>query len=271
MSTHRLHNAVSALLRETAETVVMPRFQTLETHEISEKAPGDIVTIADQESEDRLTDGLAKLFPEARIVGEEAAASDVTLLDELDRDMVWLIDPLDGTTNFSEGITPFALMIALVADGRTEAGWIYDPVRNRMCHVHRDHGAFVDDRRIAGRATGEPLPVIAAVKAFLPPDQLANLEARAEGRMRIVPSPRCAGEQYPRLALGENDATLFARSWPYDHAAGALFLEEAGGKTAWPDGSLYSPADRRPGLLSAATPRLWDQAADILFGSVRLG
>lgn len=266
MSQHRFHKPVSTLLRNTAETIVMPRFQTLAAHEISEKSPGDFVTIADQESEDRLSEGLAGIFSDARIVGEEATALDPSLLDGLDTGMAWIIDPIDGTTNFSEGITPFALMIALLVDGATEAGWIFDPVTQRMCHAHRGHGAFVDNVRIDGRSTGESLPVTALAMHFLPSDRRTNLEARAAGKLEIVPIPRCAGEQYPRLALGENDISLFERALPWDHAPGALFLEEAGGKTARPDGSPYCPADRRPGLLSAATPQLWDRAADILFG-----
>ena len=91
------------------------------------------------------------------------------------------------------------------------------------------------------------------------------LEERASGKLEIVAIPRCAGEQYPRLALGENDISLYERVLPWDHAPGALFLSEAGGNTARPDGAPFSPTDRRPGLLSAATPQLWEHAAEILF------
>jgi len=266
VSIHRLDGPVCALLRKTAIDIVLPRFQSLAAHEIAEKAPGDIVTVADKESEARLSEGLANLLPAARIVGEEASSADPELLEGIDSGRVWLIDPIDGTTNFSEGITPFALMIALVVEGETEAGWIYDPVTLRMCHAHRGHGAFVDGKRIAAKGTGENLPVTALGMHFLAIERRADLEARAKGKLVIVPIPRCAGEQYPRLALGQNDISLFERALPYDHAPGALFLAEAGGKTARPDGSAYCLSDRRPGLLSAASPALWDLAAGILFG-----
>lgn len=263
--THPLDPAVSDLLREVAEAVVMPRFRALEAHQISEKTPGEIVTVADRESEDRLIEGLARLLPDAHIVGEEAADADPSLFDDLGTGLDWLIDPIDGTTNFSEGITPFALMVALVADGATEASWIYDPARRRMCHAHRGNGAFVDGERIAGKATGETPPVAALAMHFLSPGRRAELERRAEGRLRIVPIPRCAGEQYPRLAIGENDVSLFERVLPWDHAPGVLFLDEAGGRTARRDGRPYRVTDRSPEMLSAATPRLWDEAAEILF------
>lgn len=266
MSLHPFYETVGDLLRRTATDIVLPRFQSLAAHEITEKAPGDIVTIADKESEARLSEGLTAILPQARIVGEEASAADPGLLDSLGDGHIWLIDPIDGTTNFSEGVTPFALMVALLVEGEAEAGWIYDPITQRMCHAHRGHGAFVDGKRISARATGADRPVAALAMHFLSPERRADLEARADGHLTIVSIPRCAGEQYPRLALGQNDITLFERALPYDHAPGALFLAEAGGKTARPDGSAYHVPDRRPGLLSAASPGLWDRAAEILFG-----
>jgi fructose-1,6-bisphosphatase/inositol monophosphatase family enzyme len=263
---HSLYEPVVALLQDTAQAAVMPRFQSLATHEISEKSPGEVVTVADHEAEDMLSAGLEKILPEARIVGEEAAEHNGALLDTLDDGLVWLVDPIDGTTNFSEGITPFALMIALLADGVTEASWIFDPVTGRVCHAHRGHGAFVEGDRIEASPTGKEPPTAALGMHFLTAERRAELESRAEGKLEIVAIPRCAGEQYPRLALAQNDIALYERVLPWDHAPGALFLEEAGGKTARPDGETYHPVERRPGLLSAATPLLWDRAAEILFG-----
>lgn len=263
---HLLDEPVTALLRQTAAEIVLPRFRALATHEIEEKSPGEIVTIADKESEERLSEGLENLLPGALIVGEEAAEDELTLMDRVDEGGVWLIDPIDGTTNFSEGKTPFALMIALLNDGDPVAGWMLDPVTDRLCHAHRGHGAYVGDETVSARPTGAEPPIAAFGMHFMTAEKRAMIEGRAAGKLDVVPIPRCAGEQYPRLALGENDISLFERTLPWDHAPGALFLDEAGGKTARPDGEPYRPADRRPGLLSAATPRLWDYAAEILFG-----
>ena len=84
--------------------------------------------------------------------------------------------------------------------------------------------------------------------------------------MTLTAIPRCAAEQYPRIVLGINDVALFERTLPWDHAPGALFVEQAGGRVARLDGSAYRLGDRRTGLLAAATPALWDEAAAILFG-----
>jgi fructose-1,6-bisphosphatase/inositol monophosphatase family enzyme len=260
-----LTTEIEALLRRVAADVVMPRFQALAVSEIIEKSPGELVTIADHESELRLADGLSELLPEALIVGEEAAAVDPTLLDQLDAGLVWLIDPIDGTSNFAEGISPFALMVALLENGTRVGGWIYDPVADRLCHAALGGGAFINDQRVQARESGQSSPVAALATRFMPPQKRADVEARAFGQLTIAPIPRCAGDQYPQIVLGMADVALFERSLPWDHAAGALFLEEAGGVIARTDGSNYLTGDRRIGLLGASSQRMWDAAARILF------
>lgn len=262
-----LDAAVSALIRKVADEVVMPRFGKLAAADIAEKSPADLVTIADKESEERLTAGLLALLPEATVVGEEAAEADPGLLDRVGGDTVWIVDPIDGTANYAVGRAPFAIMVALAAAGETQAGWIFDPVARRMCHARLRGGAFIDGARTFARPTGAEPPRIALATRFLTPQIAAALETRAAGKLVDAPVPGCAGEQYPRLVIGEADAALFWRALPWDHAPGALFLEEAGGRIRRRDGSPYRLADRSAGLLAAATPALWDLAAEALFSA----
>jgi fructose-1,6-bisphosphatase/inositol monophosphatase family enzyme len=78
--------------------------------------------------------------------------------------------------------------------------------------------------------------------------------------------PRCAAEQYPRIVLGVNDLAVFERTLPWDHAAGALLVNEAGGRVSRPDGSPYRiGADPGRGLLAACSPQMWEMAAKILY------
>ncbi len=258
--------AVEMLLRDVAARIVMPRFRTLAATDMIEKSPGELVTIADRESESRLAEGLSEILREALIIGEEASESNPSLLETVGNGLVWLIDPIDGTSNFAEGKAPFALMIALLNNGVREGGWIYDPVANRFCHAMRGKGAFVDHIAVTARETGEVTPLAALATGFMTPEKRADVEARAAGELTIVAIPRCAGEQYPRLVLGQNDVALFERTLPWDHGAGALFLEEAGGVIRRNDGSVYLTGDSGTGLLGAASERLWDDAARILFG-----
>jgi len=144
---HRHHDAVATLMRTVAEQAVLPRFGNLAAHEVHEKEPGDPVTIADREAEQLLEAGLSAICPGARVIGEEACAGNPALLDQASDGLVWIVDPIDGTANFSAGNPPFGIMIALLADGETQASWIYDPLSRRLCHAVRGGGAFVDGRR----------------------------------------------------------------------------------------------------------------------------
>lgn len=261
-----LHDPVVTLMRAVGRDIVMPRYRNLTADQISEKAADDFVTIADRESEARLAEGLAAILPEAGIIGEEACAADPTILDRAGEGLNWIIDPIDGTGNFAAGRPPFGIMVALADAGVTLAGWILDPLSGRMCHAMLGGGSHIDGERMSARESGDPLPVAALAVYFMTPQERADIEQRSAGRFALVDIPRCAAEQYPRLVLGQNDVSVFARTLPWDHAAGCLFLNEAGGRCERLDGSPYRVGDLRRGLLGTSSPRLWDEAAGILFG-----
>ncbi len=260
-----LHEPVVALMRQVARDVVMPRFRNLAAHEISEKAANDFVTIADKESELRLAEGLAAILPEAGIIGEEACAADPTILERAGHGLNWIIDPIDGTGNFASGNPPFGIMIALADAGVTLAGWILDPMTGRLCHALLGGGSHIDGEQVQARESGGDLPIAALAVYFMTEDERADIQRRADGQFAVVDIPRCAAEQYPRLVLGQNDVSVFARTLPWDHAAGTLFVNEAGGCCQRLDGSPYLVGDMRRGLLGASSPRLWERAAQQLF------
>lgn len=259
---HPLNDAVFAAIREACERAIMPRWRSLAADEIIAKAADDVVTIADMESEAILAERLGALLPEAAIVGEEAAHADPAVLDRLGDGLCWIIDPVDGTRNFAAGRAPFGVLIALADRGDTVAGWLYDPLNDRLCHASRGGGAFVNGERIAARTTGEAPPIAAISLVFADPAERERLKRDVAPHYRCVDIPYCAAEQYPRLALGANDVALFGRTLPWDHAAGVLWLNEAGGRAARMDGTPYRPGDwDRFGMIGAASPALWDDCA----------
>lgn len=258
-----LDAAVLAVIKDACERAVMPRYQQLEAHEVVDKSPGDLVTIADREAEVILTEGLAKLLPDAAIVGEEACAANPALMDRLGDALCWIIDPIDGTNNFANGKPPFGIMVALAEAGETIGGWIYDPLRGRFCTAHKGQGAWIDGERITARASGQTPPIAAISLVFADPERRAALKTHIAPHYTLVDIPRCAAEQYPRIVLGENDITIFERTLAWDHAAGVLLLNEAGGKVARPDGQPYRVDEHlRPSLIGAASPALWDELAE---------
>ena len=258
-----LDDEIRDLLKFAAERSMLPRFRSLLDSEIEMKGEDDPVTVVDREIEEFLTDALAKLAPDVAIVGEEAVHADKSVLERLSGPC-WIIDPLDGTANFAEGKEPFGIIIALADAGETIAGWLYDPTTDRLCHTKRGEGAFVNGERVHSTGTGEDQPVAAISRMFLTEDQRAMVDAKLAPHYRLVDIPRCAAEQYPRLALGQNDVSSFKRTLPWDHAAGVLWLNEAGGKAARLDGSAYRVDEYGAekdfkGLVGASTPAIWDE------------
>jgi len=264
---HALSAAVADLMREVARDVVLPRYRNLATHEVEEKTVGELVTIADREAELRLNEGLARILPEAGLVGEEACAADASLTSKLESGLNWVIDPIDGTGNFASGKSPFAIMVALADAGVVQAGWMLDPLTGRLCAATLGKGAWIDDERVTARESGAAMPIAGLSVLFLDPADRQAMIDRVEGKFEVADIPRCAGEQYPRIVLGIHDLAAFERTLPWDHAPGALFVNEAGGRVARPDGAAYRlAAEPGRGLLAAASPALWDRAAAILYG-----
>lgn len=259
-----LHETVHALLREVSTRAILPYYQKLSEHEITAKAADDVVTVADNLAEEMLAEGLARIA-DLPIVGEEAAFADPAVQDRLSGDC-WIVDPLDGTRNFAKGRRPFGILIAMAQGGEAHTGWIYDVLTDRLCIAHRGKGAFIDGERISARPTGEDPPIAAISLIFMDPARREAVKAPAAG-YRLVDIPYCAAEQYPRLALGVNDVSIFERTLAWDHAAGVLWLNEAGGKAARPDGSPYRVDEwDRKGLIGASSPALWNDLAEKLAG-----
>ena len=120
--------AVLELLQSVAAEVITPRFRSLSSAQIDEKKPGDLVTVADHESEELITKALLDAYPDAVVLGEEAYAGDKDLLPRFRAaDHGFTVDPVDGTKNFVHGSKDHAVMVAEVVGGDTVRGWIWQP------------------------------------------------------------------------------------------------------------------------------------------------
>lgn len=259
----RFGAAVAELLKKVARTVVMPFYQSLAANQIETKTGDDPVTVADRLAEEMLERELGTIIPGLPVVGEEAAFADPTVMERL-ADDCWIVDPIDGTRNFAAGKPPFAIMLALASRGEAQSGWIYDPVRDRLLVAHRGRGAFCDGIRIASRASSRGPSNLAAMTSFMAPDKRALFEKEIMPHYGHAEAPGCSAEQYPLVAFGEHDLAIYERTLAWDHAAGALFLNEAGGRAARLDGRPYRVDDDRKGMIAATTPLLFDEFADRL-------
>jgi fructose-1,6-bisphosphatase/inositol monophosphatase family enzyme len=258
---------VGALLRTAAARAILPMFGKLDRTDVTEKAPGELVTVADRRAEQILAEGLVRLLPGSVVVGEEGVAADPALLDLLHGTApVWLVDPLDGTGNFAAGREPFAVMVALLESGVTRASWILDPIADRLLTAEAGTGSYLDGVPMRAAVAG-PVPTAlrgAVMIRFLPPHWRASAEAGADRLGTVLPGQHCAGREYTDILTGTQQFALFWRTLPWDHAPGVLLVQEAGGVARRLDGAAYHPADDRDGLLVAADDRIWHRVRDTL-------
>jgi fructose-1,6-bisphosphatase/inositol monophosphatase family enzyme len=262
-----LTDGVAALLRRAAKEAILPVFRRLDDASVEEKAPGEVVTVADREAEAMIAQGLLALLPGSAVVGEEAVAEEPAVLRRLDEPgPVWVVDPVDGTANFAAGRRPFAVMVALMRDGVTEASWILDPISDCLAVAQAGAGAYLDGERVWASDAGRPAAALrgAVMNRFLPPELRARVDAGIERIREALPGNHCAGREYPDIIRGVQDFVLFWRTLPWDHAPGVLLLQEAGGVARRFDGTSYEPSDDRYGLLVAANTEVWAAAHDAL-------
>lgn len=223
---------VEEAVRTAAATEIMPRFRRLAAHEIDEKSgPHDLVTDADRKAEAYLTEALPKLLPGSVVVGEEAVHANPASYDAMRGDApVWIVDPVDGTRQFVHGDPGFCTLVALAQGGVVRASWTFAPARDQLATGVRGGGAFLNGRRLH---SGSPTPgrdlEVATSHPYYTTDeqQRALLGLQTEGvRPRACGS---AGLEYLSIAQGLLDATAFCWEAAWDHAAGLLLVEEAGG------------------------------------------
>jgi fructose-1,6-bisphosphatase/inositol monophosphatase family enzyme len=259
---------VAELIREVAQTIVLPRWKHLAADEVLQKAPGDLVTIADQESERALTRGLTALLPGSLVVGEEAVAADPSVRDRLGSDgAVWIVDPVDGTNNFAAGKSPFCVMVALVRGGETQAAWILDVVGDHLTVAEAGSGAYRDGVRVKTRTDSPAASGLTGMISYryFPDDLRDQGRANAAGLGGYTAGKHCAGYEYPAVATDEQQFAMFWRILPWDHVPGSLIVTEAGGTVRRFDGSPYRPAEHKRGLLVAANDEIWATVHGTLF------
>ncbi len=252
--------AVDALIRETADQIILPRFRKLASGDVREKAPGDYVTIVDTEAETMLAAGLQAIQPGSQVVGEEGVSKRATDLARLGSEApVWLIDPLDGTGNFVQGIPRFATMVALVQRKEIIAGWIFDPVAGWMAHTESGGGAWQDEVRLRVRLGGDEARKYRVNRQLIRRLGAANVPSDFESF-----TYRCAGQEYMALASGAADYGLYTRLMPWDHAAGVLLHREAGGTGRMVGRAAYDVTVSAGLLLLAPDEGSWERLETLL-------
>ncbi|MEZ5853477.1 MAG: inositol monophosphatase family protein [Hyphomicrobiaceae bacterium] len=257
---------VAEILREVAETEILPRWRNLAAHEVTRKTGegAGLVTIADHAAELALAARLAALLPGSIVVGEEAVAADPAVLQRFRSDeAIWVVDPIDGTRRFAEGSTVFDVMVALVVGGKPVAGWILAPAEDTLYLGEPGNGAEM--RSPQGH---KPLHAchdlsLAAMEGILGANAFLSRglpdPSRARHAFAAFVKHQCAGHNYGRLFQGHSHFLINFSTYPWDHLPGLAIATAAGFHAARHDGRPFDPLDRHGGILVAPDAESWDK------------
>src|SRR3954454_3595517 len=200
----------------------------IENLQVSLKGPANFVSLADHRAEEAVYSEISKARPGYGFIGEEGGSREGT-----DKSHVWIVDPLDGTTNFLHGMPHFAVSIALKREDTIVAGVVYNPANDDLFLAERGKGAFLNDQRlrVAGRrqlnecviACG--LPHIGRGDHALSRDEMTELQPRVAGLRRFG----AAALDMAYIAAGRFDGYWERNLSPWDLAAGTIIVREAGG------------------------------------------
>jgi myo-inositol-1(or 4)-monophosphatase len=216
---------VIAAVKQVAAEQIMPRYLKV-AHQ--RKSDGSLFTEADLAAQEALTSALQSIYP-GPVVGEEMSQERQVELWLGGEAGLWCVDPIDGTSNFVNGLPYFAVSVALIRHGRSVLGVVYDPVADEVFHARRGGGAWLG---------GEPLPIKSHVPHIR--NAMANVDFKRLGKRlaaELAAAPPYSSQrnygagtlEWCYLAAGRLDLYLHGGQKLWDYAAGALILEEAGG------------------------------------------
>ncbi len=252
-----LNVAVKAARR--AATIINRASLNLERLQIDRKQHNDFVTEVDKAAEEAIIETLSEAYPNHGFLAEESGE----LLNNSDH--IWIIDPLDGTTNFIHGFPQYAISIALSVNGVLQQAVVYDPNRDELFSASKGAGAYVDRRRL--RVASQIKLENALIGTGFPyrqdqdVDQYLKIFAEMTRQCAGLRRPGAASLDLAYVAAGRYDGFFESELKPWDMAAGALIITEAGGLVGnyrGEEGFLES------GEIMAGNPRIFAQMAQVL-------
>jgi myo-inositol-1(or 4)-monophosphatase len=263
MSSPNLHPMINVAVKaaRAAGAIINRAALDVESVRVSQKQVNDFVTEVDQAAEVAIIETLLAAYPGHGIWAEESGRTH----GAQDSDYVWIIDPLDGTTNFIHGLPVYCVSIGLAVKGKVEQAVIYDPTRNDLFTATRGRGAFLNDRRIRVSkrvrlqecliSTGFPFRQGDDFNTYL--RMMGDVMQRTAGLRR----PGAAALDLAYVAAGFTDGFFETGLQPWDVAAGSLLVTEAGGLV----GNFTGEADfLEQKECLAGTPRIYGQLVALL-------
>ncbi len=258
-----LHPMINVAVKaaRAAGSIINRAALDIESVRVSQKMANDFVTEVDHAAEQAIIETLLTAYPGHGILAEESG----TEHGAKDSDYVWIIDPLDGTTNFIHGLPVYCVSIALSVKGKIEQAVVYDPSRNDLFTATKGRGAYLNDRRIrVSKRTDLKGSLISTGFPFRPGDnfnQYLTMMGDVMQRTAGLRRPGAAALDLAYVAAGYTDGFFELGLQPWDVAAGSLLITEAGGLV----GNFTGEADfLEQHECLAGNPKVYGQLVSIL-------
>lgn len=242
-----------------AGDIIVKSFEQINRIEVSEKAPNDYVSSIDLASERILIETIRESYPDHLILSEESGET-----GKPDSPYRWVLDPIDGTTNFVKGLPHFAISIGIFKDNKLEAALVYNPISDEMFCAARGQGATLNDRKIRASAVLPENAVIATGIPYRNPDLHSQTIAQLKRILVAFPDIRRAGAASLDLcyvACGRVDGYYELNLSEWDIAAGALIAQESGAIVSDINGNL---THLQTGNIVAAPPKVYKALVKVL-------
>lgn len=278
MLTRKQKSEMIEIVRDVAKVEILPRFRKLSDGVISTKTSfDDLVTEADVVSEKALTQRFQALLPQAIVIGEEAVSEDEFVLDQIDTDeLVIIIDPIDGTWNFAHGLSTFDVLIAAIYQGETVYGLLYDPLNDDWIEASLGEGTwYVRTDQLPRRLTLSEQPVNSKLVGFFSPFLFEDRAVRERVAIQQVhyarsSSLRCCCHEYRTMVQSGVDFFVSPKPKVWDHAAGIIAYQKAGGSVSMMDGSPYKPVLKKGTIVAGRTEKIKNQIISDFYAICRV-
>ncbi|MGF1683247.1 inositol monophosphatase family protein [Photobacterium minamisatsumaniensis] len=266
MLNNAILNELIQIVHDVAQAEITPHFRNLDTNAIAAKDfHSDLVTIADQNAEARISEKVRELLPDALIIGEEAVSENPQLLEKLNSaELAVIIDPVDGTWNFANHLPVFGVILAVVINGETQFGLLYDPIADDWVQAERGKGAYYQrpdgfSQRLTINAETELDKMTGCLSLSMFEHSHRQHVASQTVHFERIMALGCSCFEYRLLATSSFSFVLTSSLKPWDHAAGQLVHQEAGGYSALLDGQEYKPTLSHGNLLLAPDKQTWEK------------
>ena len=259
------NNEIKSILFDLSSKFILPMYRNLKDTDVMKKSNNDLVTSVDLQVEDELNNILCKLLPNSLFVGEEEFSKTPNILDNyLEKKYCWTVDPIDGTTNFTQGKEKFAVMIALSFCDQILQSWIYKPLTEEFCCAIKEGGTLLNEKQINITSSPSIDKTKGSISSKYWDDDYLYIMENIKKNFWEVKSYGCIGFEYIDIANNVRDFAILSKLSPWDHLPGILIIREAGGFDSYFDDGMYNHSLQKKNLVVARDAKLGNNILELI-------